>query len=80
MRASSGGSNRRSLHEIQGEVAFELLLAMAILGLGAVCVGRLAAQGATASILGIITDASGAAVSEAGVEAKTRERAWRSRW
>lgn len=54
----------------RGEVGFELLVAMAILGLGAVCVGRLAAQGATATILGTVTDASGAAVPEAGVEAR----------
>src|SRR6266446_2554658 len=49
---------------------FKILMAVLLLGFAGVCVGRLAAQGATATILGIVTDATGAAVPEAAVQVR----------
>jgi carboxypeptidase family protein len=49
---------------------FKILIALSLLGVAGVCVERLAAQGTTATVLGTVTDASGAAVPEAAVQVK----------
>ncbi len=48
----------------------KITIAILILAICGVCVSRLAAQGATATILGTITDATGAAVPEASVQVR----------
>jgi hypothetical protein len=45
-------------------------IAILILGICGVCASRLAAQGATATILGTVTDATGASVPEAAVQVR----------
>jgi len=57
--------------KLKGNSGFALTLAATLLiGLGNIEMTRLHAQGATATVLGTVTDASGAAVPEAAVQVK----------